>query len=473
MVQIKCKLLRRVFDAGFTSRGNSQKLFWFLNMTSMTMSWASLRNRLEAKLISPLARNTLWALGGSGMRLLIQAVYFIIIARCLGPGQYGGFIAATALMAVMSPFVGLGYGFLLIKNVSRDRRLFSEYWGNGLVMTLVSGSVLTFLAMTVCRLVLPRSIPMLVIVLLSISDLIFMKLLDLGALAFQSVERLSGNAKLNVVSSLTRLVGIAGLALAVSHPSVMAWSAVYLAGSILAGLIAIGWVTFSLGKPKLALHRILGEGAEGFYFSVSLSAQTIYNDIDKTMVARLATLEAAGVYAAAYRLVDVAFIPVRALLSAAYPSFFRVGKGGLGATIQHSRRLLVRVIPYSLAASVTFLIGAPLMPRILGHQYAEITEALRWLALLPVLKTVHFFIADALTGATHQGTRTLIQVGVAAFNVLINLWIIPAYGWRGAAWSSIASDGLLALSMLSIVALLRRRERFADGPSAVAGVLAC
>ncbi|MGO8815491.1 MAG: oligosaccharide flippase family protein, partial [Terriglobia bacterium] len=288
-----------------------------------------------------------------------------------------------------------------------------------------------------------------------------------------SVERLSGNAKLNVVSSLTRLVGIAGLALAVSHPSVMAWSAVYLAGSILAGLIAIGWVTFSLGKPKLALHRILGEGAEGFYFSVSLSAQTIYNDIDKTMVARLATLEAAGVYAAAYRLVDVAFIPVRALLSAAYPSFFRVGKGGLGATIQHSRRLLVRVIPYSLAASVTFLIGAPLMPRILGHQYAEITEALRWLALLPVLKTVHFFIADALTGATHQGTRTLIQVGVAAFNVLINLWIIPAYGWRGAAWSSIASDGLLALSMLSIVALLRRRERFADGPSAVAGVLAC
>ena len=120
-------------------------------------------------------------------------------------------------------------------------------------------------------------------------------------MAFQSFERLSGNAKLNVLLSLTRLLGIAGLALAVSHPRVMAWSVVYLAGSILAGLIALGWVTFSLGKPKLALHRILGEGAEGFYFSVGLSALTIYNDIDKTMVARLATLEAAGVYGAAYR----------------------------------------------------------------------------------------------------------------------------------------------------------------------------
>ena len=428
---------------------------------------------MKGKLTSPLARNTLWSLGGSGMRLLIQAIYFIIIARCLGPGQYGAFIAATALTAVMSPFVGLGYGSLLIKNVSRDRRLFAEYWGNGLMMTLVSGSILTFLAMGVCRLVLPRSIPMQVIILLSVSDLIFMKLLDMAAWAFQSVERLSGNAQLNVLASLTRLIGIAGLALAVSHPGVLAWSAVYVAGSIVAALVAVAWVTFSLGKPKLALRRIPGESVEGFYFSVSLAAVTIYNDIDKAMVARLATLEAAGVYAAAYRLIDVAVIPVRALLCAAYPSFFRVGKEGLGATIRHSRRLLVRIVPYSLFAFLALLVGAPLVPHILGHQYADITAALRWLALLPVLKTLHYFIADALTGAGHQRTRTLTQVGVAAFNILINLWLIPAYGWRGAAWSSLASDGLLALSMWFIVTLLHRRDRSACGPSAVAEVLAC
>ena len=437
------------------------------------LSKPSWRSGMRRKLATPLARNTLWALGGSGMRLLIQAIYFIIIARCLGPGQYGAFIAATALMAVMSPFVGLGYGFLLIKNVSRDRRLFREYWGNSLVMTTVSGSLLTFLAMTICRLVLPHSIPMLVIVFISVSDLIFVRLLDMGAMAFQSVERLSGNAKLSVLISLTRLVGIAGLALGFSHPGVLAWSAVYLTGSIVAALVAVVWVTFSLGRPKLALHRIWGEGAEGFYFSVSLSAQTIYNDIDKTMLARLATLEAAGVYAAAYRMIDVAFIPVRALLTAAYPGFFRNGKDGLGGTIRYGRGLLVRTIPYALFAFAGLLLGAPLVPHILGHQYADITAALRWLALLPVLKTLHFFIADALTGAGHQGTRTVIQIGVAIFNVLINLWIIPAYGWRGAAWSSLASDGLLALSMWSAVNLLRRRERSACSTPVVGEVVAC
>src|ERR1035438_9602930 len=140
------------------------------------LSRASWRHWIGRKLGTPLARKTLWALGGSGMRLFIQAIYFIIIARCLGPGQYGGFIGATALTAVMSPFVGLGCGLLLIKNVSRDRQLFSEYLGNGLLITLVSGVVLTCFAMIVCRVILPRSIPMLVIVLISASDLIFLKL---------------------------------------------------------------------------------------------------------------------------------------------------------------------------------------------------------------------------------------------------------------------------------------------------------
>jgi O-antigen/teichoic acid export membrane protein len=65
--------------------------------------------------------------------------------------------------------------------------------------------------------------------------------------------------------------------------------------------------------------------------------------------------------------------------------------------------------------------------------------------------------------ASHEGTRTLIQIHVTAFNVLINLWIIPAYGWRGAVWSSTASDGLLASTLLFIVVLLLRKPRFPAG----------
>ncbi|HEX4642915.1 MAG TPA: oligosaccharide flippase family protein [Candidatus Acidoferrales bacterium] len=406
-----------------------------------------------------LGENTIWALSGYGMRLLIQAVYFVIIARCLGPEQYGGFVAATALTAVISPFVGLGTGSLLVKNVARDPEVFCEYWGNGLFLTLVSGVLFTGLVLAAGVVALPRGTPLSVVFLISVSDLILVKLLDMAAWAFQAFEHLNRNAQLNVMISLSRLIGIGALAVAMPHPTVKAWAAVYLAGSVLAGVAGIVWATLKLGTPKLALGRIRGECVEGFHFSVSFSAQTIYNDIDKTMVARLSTLGAAGIYAVAYRIIDVAFTPVRALLNAAYPSFFRHGQDGLQAGVQFGRRLLLRTLPYPLFAFVILIAGASLLPHVLGEGFRQSTEALRWLAPLPLLKTVHYFISDSLTGSGFQGTRTAAQAGVALFNIALNFALIPSFGWRGAAWASLASDGLLVVVLWCAAEILLSRRR--------------
>src|SRR5882672_11415989 len=163
---------------------------------------ATWRRSLGNYLPGNLGQNTMWALYGYGLRLLIQAVYFVIIARSLGANQYGGFVAATALTAVISPFVGIGTGNLLVKNVAREQSLFHDYWGNGLLMTLVSGILFMAVVFVVSFAVLPRSTPTLVIALIAASDLIFVKLLDMAAWAFQAFEMLAQNAQLNVLLSL-------------------------------------------------------------------------------------------------------------------------------------------------------------------------------------------------------------------------------------------------------------------------------
>jgi len=50
-----------------------------------------------------------------------------------------------------------------------------------------------------------------------------------------------------------------------------------------------------------------------------------------------------------------------------------------------------------------------------------------------------------LTGAGLQRYRTAGQVAAVVLNFLLNLWLIPAYSWRGAAWSSLATDGALGV----------------------------
>jgi O-antigen/teichoic acid export membrane protein len=415
-----------------------------------------------------LRRNTGYMALGQGARLVVQALYFFLMARALGPRQYGAFVAVAAAVAIAYPFVGNGSGNLMVKHVARDRRLLPEYLGNALFMTLATGLLLSVLVVPAGLAVLPRAIPAAVILLVTASDLVVYRFVDVACLAFQSVERLGWTANLNLFASLMRLAGIAAVVL-FGRPTVVAWSVAYLATSAVCALVALCCVFSKLARPAFSgLGRIGGELREGFCFSTSLSAQTIYNDVDKTMLARLATLEAAGIYAAAYRLIDMAFLPVRALLAAAYPSFFRHGEGGVGGSLRFARRLLPRPLIYSAAVATGMALAAPMVPRILGAEYARTTEALRWLSLLPVLKTIHYFAADALTGAGHQALRTLVQVIVAGFNIVLNLWVIPAYSWRGAAWSSLASDGLLAAALWSCALVLRTRA--APSGSTAAGL---
>jgi len=214
-----------------------------------------------------------------------------------------------------------------------------------------------------------------------------------------------------------------------------------------------------IGKPRFVWRSITSELREGFYFSASQTSQTVYNDIDKTMLARLGTLTAAGVYGAAYRLIDVSFVPVSAALWSAYPHFFRAGARGISSSLAYAKPLMTRAVAYSGAIFLLIVLGSGIVPLILGPDYSATAAALRWLAILPVLKALHYFFSDTLTSAGYQGVRTAIQASVALLNVLLNLWIIPAYSWRGAAWSSIACDTALLAGVASAVLILAKARR--------------
>jgi O-antigen/teichoic acid export membrane protein len=405
-----------------------------------------------------LLKNTLWMLCGNGARLVLQAGYFIIIARALGPEQYGAFVGATSLISVVAPFASLGAGNLLIKNVSRNRALFSEYWGNALFMILTSGAILVALIVLASPIFLPKTIPFLLVFVAAITDLIFYRILDTAGQAFGSVLWLSRTAQLNILPSITRIIAAVALVSFFKHPNALIWTYFYLVSTAICSLAGIYLVQRSLGRPKLALGRIKPEIVEGFYFSLGLSAQTIYNDIDKTMLARLSTLEATGVYAAAYRLIDVAFVPVRSLLGAAYAKFFQHGASGIKGSMVLAKRLTPLAGLYGIAAGIGLFYCAPIVQLAFGNEYSGTVEALRWLAPLPFLKAMHYFAADSLTGAGFQGVRSAMQISIAIFNISINLYLIPLYSYKGAAWASLLSDGLLMLSLWLTIAYIYKKQ---------------
>ncbi len=410
-----------------------------------------LRPKIDRLLQQRIVRDTLWLLVGKGMRLVLQAAYFVIIARTLGVANYGAFVGTTALVAIVSPFVGVGIETLLLKNVAKDRTLFREYWGNALWMVVVSGFGLMVGLALAGPIVLP-SISPISILLVAVSDLIFGSVTNVATRAFQAVDRLNVSAQINIFTMFTKVLAALSLMYFFAKPTVLEWTWLYLASSLVAALLSLLLVDRLLGQPKLALGRILPELKEGFYFSTSNSAYTIYNDIDKTMLARLSTLEATGIYAAAYRLIDVAFIPVISIAGAAYADFFRKGKDGVAATVAFAKPLVITTSAYSIFAGIGLLLFAPIVPCILGSDYTNVVDALRWLAPIPLFRGLQHFGGDILSGTGFQGFRSALEVIISVFNIGINLWLIPLYSWQGAAWTSLASDGLLMLMLWSMVA---------------------
>jgi O-antigen/teichoic acid export membrane protein len=418
-----------------------------------------IQNYLNRLMQKPLFRGTMWLLVGRGLRLVLQAAYFVIVARTLGVEKYGEFVGITALAAIVSPFVGLGTEILLLKNVAKNRNLFAAYWGNSLLVTLTTGVGFIVLLVGLAPMLLPRSISPLAILLVAVGDLIFGSIINIASRVFQAVDRLNLGAQIGIFLMFTKVVAAIALLKFFPTPSSLEWICLYTTSSMVSALLAVILVQRLLGSPTLELARIKSELAEGVYFSISNSANTIYCDIDKTMLARLSTLEATGIYAAAYRLIDVAFVPVIAIAGAAYADFFRKGKDGIGAALAFAKPLVAISGIYSLLAGLGLLLFAPIIPTILGDEYLYVVEALRWLAPIPLFRAMQHFGGDILSGSGFQGWRSGLETSIALFNIGINLWLIPLYSWKGAAWASLGSDGLLMILLWGSVAFFYWQQK--------------
>ncbi|MCR8641093.1 oligosaccharide flippase family protein [Paenibacillus sp. N1-5-1-14] len=403
--------------------------------------------------------NTWWMLLGQGSRILIQAVYFIIIARVLGPQGFGAFVGVVSLMAILSQFTGLGTGLLMIKHVARDQTSFPVFWGNALAVTIASGLIMIGLSLGIAHLVFPTTISLSLVLVIAFSDLLFLPLLDLSTLAFQSFEKMFWTSQLQVVMSVLRMIFALFLLFFDAQPLPEDWGILYLIGTIVSAAIGFIMVTFKLGLPDLNLSRYYKEAKDGLYLCLSQLAQSIFNDADKSMMPRLSSVEAAGIYTSAYRIIDVSFTPIRSLLAASMSRMFKYGEAGIEGVWSFARKIILIGCALGAVTGVFLYFIAPVMTYILGSSYQSSIFAIQWLAVIPLFKAINYFAADMLTGSGYQGRRSFIQFTVGFISIVMNLILIPKFSWHGAVFMNIAANFLLAIGLWGAVINLRKQER--------------
>jgi O-antigen/teichoic acid export membrane protein len=414
-----------------------------------------IRLKIEEFKQSSLARNAGWMFLGQGLGFISQALYFILLARLLGTAQYGVFAGTFAFVSLVAQYSLMGADTVLLRYVSPDKSKFPVYWGNALIFVCSLSLLLAFILHLLGRHILNADSASIVFPA-AISICFCTQIAFAAGRVFQAFEQLRVTAMMNLLTNLLRLITAAIMVVTLHHANARQWVIASLFVSLAGAVIAVTTVTVRLGLPKFQLSLIRKHATEGLQYSFSQSTSSAYNDLDKTMLSHYGMNVANGVYAMAYRVVEIATIPVFSIRDAAIPRFFVQGAKGIEHSYALGKSLLKKAIWLGLASAVGMFLVAPLIPYVVGKGFTESVSALRWLCLIPFFRSIHQMTGAALTGAGLQRYRTTTQLIAAACNFGLNLWLIPRHGWLGAAWASLITDGGLGIMNFTVASALSR-----------------
>lgn len=409
---------------------------------------------------SLLIRNAGWLFAGQGLSFVVQAASFIILARLLQSSEYGILAGAVALVTIASQFGAMGAGQLYMRYVSADRASSQRYWGNALLSVFTIGGALVALLWFAGPWLIRRD-SLYVLILLALSECVFVQVTVSASMVFQTFEKMRVSATLTLLTSVLRLVFALAMLVMFRHAYAWQWALASLFISMLVAAFAVWAVTQEYGLPSFSPRLLFQRVGEGFVFAISGSTTSVYNDLDKVILSHYGMLVANGIYSMAYRIINIGTMPIMSLVGAAFPRFFQAGVDGAEAVLPMARTLLKRIlVPGIIAVAGMFLI-APILPHLVGNSYREAVSALRWLCLIPVFRCFSLSAGDALSGAGDQKFRLICQASAAIGNGLLNLYLIPRYSWHGAAWASLLTDGALGVMNWGALLYLARPSRSA------------
>ena len=401
-------------------------------------------------------RNTVIVLAAKVLARLIALFTVLYMVRWLGPPGYGSFSVLINLSAIASVLLDLGFNVLFVREGAREHAAIQRYLRNVMSLRLLM-SIAAFVVLA--ALVIPIGLGHLLfpgfvlMVLTSYSTLLRNGLYAVQQLGFEAIAVVLESALLLglVFYGVKTRQGVAYFVWA--YAAQYAFSCVYFAVVLAAKRIAtIAW-SF---EPALLREWFF----KGLPFALTFVLTIIYFRIDQPLIDIFRGLREAGLYGAAYKPIEsLLFVPIT-FLSVVFPvlSVYHRDRPSemLYAINRFYKGLLLMGWPVSVGI---FVLAGPLTPLLLGRDYLASEPALRVLALALGIA----FVNNAFIGALNASDRQLSFSWAAGWsvvvNVVLNLILIPLYGYQGASWATVLTE--LTLGAVAWVLTARHIGRVA------------
>ncbi len=394
------------------------------------------------------------------LNLALGVVVTLVLVRGLGRGGFGAWSSIFAVSQIASSFGELGLNEVAVNRAAADPDRESSWLAALLSLRLLISLPITLISAVAVVLVAPSHASAVAGVLLSL-------VLLLGTpMAFGVVFQLRVRNHISMaLLTLNSVVWGAGvIAVASLSGGIVAFAVAFLASSVLIAVLTAA-LALRLAAVKLAgsrehwrdLLRVgVGLGVAGILV-------TSYVRLDQVLVLEYAGAQQAGLYGAAYRLLDqIQFIPI-SVMTTLFPMIAAAYSRGE----DRARRLLQTAAEYLAMASFpilafTIVASASIVDFLFGRQFAGAAPAVPILAGAFVSISFGYLVGNMVIVLELQNRFAVFAALGLVINAALNVLLIPRYGFLASAWITLLTEvTVMSLSMRAVLRVLRMRPRVA------------
>lgn len=395
-----------------------------------------------------------------GARLLVQSGTLLIIARLLGPNEYGAFAGITSLAVILGTLSTFGTHIVLLAEVSRNPFNRVQILPFAITTTLLCSCILLGIYILITLLISTESnISFGVKFSIGVSELLILPLITIPSAEHQGHGRIARSQLLMTFPLILRFIVAIVVWLVGSESPLPQYAYGYLCASVFALFVA----TRSLRDtwPPLSSWRLPTKGELQNTAGYALLNITAVGptELDKTLAPRVLTATTAGIYSAGARIIGALTLPVIALMLSAMPKLFRDNHANVRRTGKFLIVLVGASLGYSVILDIALWLTAPMFDQLFGPQYTGMHYAIRWLCVAVPGMSLRITLGSILMSLRHPWLRAAFEfVGLVTLCIAA-LTLAPRYDLVGMALALAASEWSMAIiGALALVVIHQRRS---------------
>lgn len=398
---------------------------------------------------SVIARNILSRLGAKFANYALGFAASVLLVRYLGVERLGQYNYVSTFASLFGLLAGVGLPILLTRDVARDKPSAGRLLGAALVLQY-GLSPLTFMVVALSGAIFNPTNLAVPIAILGLG--VAINALGAPYLAMlNAFEQMHVSSAIEVTSTVLR-VGLILTAIA------LRLDVTGLVALLLLNPVVAFWLT------KLASDRycarpqhthepglLKGLLVSTLPFALMVVFNNVYYRVDIIMLEKMQGEAAVGTYSAAYKLIDVLLIVGANISGVLYPRMAAQATDApraLARTIEKTQRYMIGL---GVPAGVLVTTLAPWIVRVLfGEAFAASALPLRILVWAMTLMFMYMPLAHALNATGREWYWIMVLFINTLINVGLNLVLIPAYSYMGAAASTVFCElmGLILVALL-------------------------